>query len=100
MIEISKELYEAVNGKSLEELNLNLDDLKNVNIDGFYFRCKEWAYNQGYMMRIENHYLNTIKIQIRKPIANSIYKEPWNKTFKNEVIGMIEVCQWIRDSKK
>lgn len=98
-MEISKELFEAINGKTLHELNLVLDDLKNIDIDSFYFKCKEWAYNQGYMMKIENHYLSSIKIQIRKPVANSMYKEPWKKTFKNEIDGMIVVCQWILDNK-
>ena len=97
---VSKELFEAVYGKTLEELNLDLDDLKYVNIEGFYFKCKEWAYSQGYMMKIENHYPNSIRIQIRKPIPNSMYKEPWKRTFKNEVEAMIEVCEWILNHKK
>ena len=98
-MEISKELFESINGKTLHELNLVLDDLKNIDIDSFYFKCKEWAYNRGYMMKIENHYLNSIRIQIRKPVSNSMYIEPWKKTFKNEIDGIITVCQWILDNK-
>ena len=47
---IHKELFEAVYGKTLKELNLDLDDLKYVNIEVFYFKCKEWAYNQGFIL--------------------------------------------------
>lgn len=99
-IEISKELFEAINGKTLEDLNFDLEDLKNVELNAFYFKCKDWVYNKGYMMKIENHYLNSIQIQIRKPTANSMYKEPWEKTFENEIEGMIQVCQWILDNQK
>ena len=59
------------------------------------YKFKEWALSKGYMMKIENHYLNSIQIQIRKTTANSTYKEPWKKTFKNEVEAITKVCQWI-----
>ena len=49
-MELSKDLYEAVYGKTLKELNLDLDDLKNVDINAFCFKCKVWAYNQGFIL--------------------------------------------------
>lgn len=78
----------------------DLVECKKINQYEFMYKCKEWAYNKGYMMKIENYYLNTIKIQIRKPIANSMYKEPWKKTFKNETEGIITACEWILKETK
>ena len=66
-----------------------------VNIYEFAFKCKEWALKQGYIMKIENHYSNSIQIQIRKNISSSKYLEPWKKTFKSEVESIIKACEWI-----
>jgi hypothetical protein len=71
-----------------------------INIYELANKCKEWALNKGYMMKIENHYLNSTQIQIRKTMANSIYKEPWKKTFKSEVEAIIEAAQFIFDNNK
>ena len=49
-MEINIELYEAVYGKTLEEINLDLDDLKNVDINALCFTCKRWAYNQEFIL--------------------------------------------------
>ena len=113
-MEISKELISKV--LEIDKRLLRIDEIKEnhiffytmsnvgeyqnyINIYELAFKCKEWVYNEGYMMKIENHYLNSIQIQIRKPTANSMNKEPWKKTFKNEIDGMIQVCQWILDNK-
>lgn len=112
-MEISKELLGNTIGKEIKEFVIEKNELRYIlendsntipelyyiNIYELAHKCKEWAYNQGYMMKIENHYLNSIQIQIRKPTANSMYKEPWKKTFENEIEGMIYVCQWILDNK-
>ena len=42
-MEISKELFEAVYGKSLKELSLDSSDLKNIDFNAFFFKCKVWA---------------------------------------------------------
>ena len=49
-MELNIELCEAVYGKTLEELNLDLDDLKNVDINALCFKCKRWAYNQEFIL--------------------------------------------------
>lgn len=71
-----------------------------VNIYEFAFKCKEWALTKGYMMKIENHYSNSIVVQIRKTISNSAYIEPWKKTFRSEVEALIKVCNWILELNK
>ena len=102
---ISKELLSEVINKNI--LSCEFDIYGNIdykvvndygsciNIYELSHKFKEWAYNKGYMMKIENHYSNSIQIRIRKPATNSMYKEPWKKTFKNEIEGIITVCEWI-----
>lgn len=111
---ISKELLSEVFGEKRVildyEVSINKTEIhyghKDIDEDGFINiyelanKCKEWALSQGYMMKIENHYLNSIQIQIRKSVANSKYIEPWKKTFKSEVEAVIKACQWILDNKE
>jgi hypothetical protein len=95
---IRKDEY-AYNDIKLNIINTEL--LYNyVNIYELAHNCKLWALSKGYMMKIENHYSNSIQIQIRKTMANSTYKEPWKKTFKNEPEAIFKACQWILDNKE
>lgn len=87
--------YETEEDGELLYINLG----QNINIYEFAFKCKDWALKQGYMMKIENHYSNSIQIQIRKNISSSEYLEPWKKTFKSEVEAIIEACEWVLQIK-
>ncbi len=71
-----------------------------INIYEFAFKCKDWALTKGYMMKIENHYSNSIVVQIKKTISNSAYVEPWKKTFKSELEAIIKACEWILENSK
>ena len=114
-LKISKELIKNVLVEETENLpdDFTFDIIDNyiifaddgacmfeVNIYEFAFKCKEWALTKGYMMKIENHYSDSIVIQIRKTISNSAYIEPWKKTFRSEVEAIIKVCQWILENIK
>ena len=79
--------------------NMNTKPIKEINLYEFAFKCKEWALTKGYMMKIENHYSNSIVVQIRKTISNSAYIEPWKKTFRSEVEAIIKACEWILKNK-
>ena len=97
---VSKELYEAVYGKTLEELNLDLDDLKYVNINGFYFKCKEWALN----------IILDIDIQSRGCVISSWTTHNSGKarilvidksfTADTEIEAVIKACEYILQHSK
>ena len=74
--------------------------IEEHNIYEFAFKCKEWALKKGYMMKIENHYSDSIVIQIRKNTSKSSYIEPWKKTFKSEIEAIIKACEWILERSK
>ena len=112
-LKLSDELASAVLGKEVTKCSLinktrnsinityfeDKEDFNTIcrewNIYEFAFKCKEWALTEGYMMKIENHYSNSIVVQIRKTISNSSYIEPWKKTFRSEVEAIIKACEWI-----
>ena len=117
-LKLSTELASAVLGKEVTKCSLlsttrnsinityfeDKEDFntvwKELNIYEFAFKCKEWALTKGYMMKIENHYLNSIVVQIRKTISKSEYIEPWEKTFRSEIEAIIKACNWILENSK
>ena len=114
-LKISKELIKNVLDKETENLpdDFTFDIIDNyiifaddgecmfeVNIYEFAYKCKDWALTKGYMMKIENHYSNSIVVQIKKTISNSAYVEPWKKTFKSELEAIIKACNWILENNK
>ena len=114
-LKISKELIRNVLEKETENLpdDFTFDIIDNyiifaddgacmfeVNIYEFAYKCKDWALTKGYMMKIENHYSNSIVVQIKKTISNSAYVEPWKKTFKSEIEAIIKACNWILENSK
>ena len=114
-LKISKELIKNVLVEETENLpdDFTFDIIDNyiifaddgacmfeVNIYEFAYKCKDWALTKGYMMKIENHYSNSIVVQIKKTISNSAYVEPWKKTFKSELEAIIKACNWILENRK
>lgn len=96
---IDKELFEAVNDKTLEELNLDLDDLKYVNIDGFYFKCKAWAYNQGFILDSRTTNIGVCFMQSTPRFfdeGEDIVEEAQKVFHANTEQGaVIKACEWI-----
>ena len=92
---ISKELYEAVYGKTLEELNLDLDDLKYVNIGDFYFKCKEWAFKNNrelYSISSGHCYISNLN---RNNASNTT-----DHYAETEIEAVIKACEYILQQNK
>ena len=92
---LSKELFEAVYGKTLEELNLDLDDLEYVNIEGFYFKCKEWAFKNNrelYSSSRGHCYINNLN---RNNPSNII-----DHYAETEIEAIIKACEYILHQSK
>ena len=91
---VSKELYEAVYDKTLEELNLDLDDLKYIDINAFYFKCKEWAYTQGYNLKSE--IAGCLMCQRTSFMGSD---EEWFNG-SSEIEAVIKACEYILQQTK
>lgn len=52
---ISKELFEAVYGRKVDEhTDLRYKGfLSTLVVNDFFFACKEWAYNKGYIIKTD-----------------------------------------------
>ena len=97
---ITKSLFDAVYNCDISKDVDMLRYYNRINIYEFAFKCKVWALTKGYMMKIENHYSDSIVIQIRKTTSKSSYIEPWKKTFRSEVEAIIKACNWILENIK
>lgn len=103
---ISKELFEAVmkckiNNYGFGTSNIGIrvvtemfDEIL-ITYNDFFFKCKEWAYNQNKQYYIESGYTKY-----------DSYAKVWfdggrNKEFKSntEQQSVFDACQWILDNK-
>ena len=57
MYNISKELFEAVHGRKVDEhTDLRYKGfLSTLVVNDFFFKCKEWALNEGYWLMTWKH---------------------------------------------
>ncbi len=101
---IDKELFEVVYGKTLEELSLDLDDLKNVDINALCFKCKRWAYNQEFILDSRTTNIGVCFIQntprffdVGEDIVEEIQKVFHANT---EPEAVIKACEYILQQTK
>ena len=95
--EISKELFEAI--MSLDSGRINVFDSSItynyghncISINDFFFKCKEWAYNQGYIIYSSTKSCSMFKKEAQLYCSNEDIQEQ-QKIF--------DACQWILDKDK
>ncbi len=105
-MEISKELFEAVYGKSLKELSLDLSDLKYVDTNAFFFKCKEWAFSEGYQLEI-SRYWNIPTYYCKIVIRGGDFCEECGESRAiyeledlREIDIVVKACEWILNEKQ
>lgn len=89
-MEVSKELYEAVYNKSLKDLGLDSSDLKNIDFNAFFFKCKAWAVanNRELYSSSRGHcYISNLN---RNNPSNTI-----DHYAETEVEATIKACEYI-----
>ena len=89
-MEVSKELYEAVYNKSLKDLGLDSSDLKNIDFNAFFFKCKVWAIanNRELYSSSSGHcYISNLN---RNNPSNTI-----DHYAETEVEATIKACEYI-----
>ena len=103
---ISKELFEAVYGRKVDEhTDLRYKGfLSTLVVNDFFFKCKEWAFWNDYeiivRMRIVDIYRDEHKIDYGYEINhtnNGIIKTSWWISSEQQVV--FDACQWILDNK-
>ena len=97
-MKVSKELYEAVYNKSLKDLGLDSSDLKNIDFNAFFFKCKEWASTQGYELRSGRD------IDVKEELCYFCeYKQERQLDYTdgdyfladNELDSVMKTCEWV-----
>lgn len=115
---ISKELFEAVMGT--KTLTYSIEGSKNskvivystgyirtktITINDFFFKCKEWAFKQGYVIRTGMRFDVGASAQIyaeTSPFSFNALKlideQDWIDA-DSEQQCCFDACQWILDNK-
>lgn len=95
--------YTIPNHETEEDGELVYIDLgQNINIYEFAFKCKEWAFNNGYILNYRvnsnpktfTHMLKIEKIKINDYIKSFDNEDIYYKQ-EMELIYIIESCEWI-----
>ena len=97
---ISKELFEAVHGRKVDEhTDLRYKGfLSTLVVNDFFFKCKEWALEQGYIL--ESSFKDTSICVVYR-----IINDGWSKTKEtsfsrsSEQQAVFNACQWLLDNK-
>ena len=105
---ISKELFEAVMGFSVESVYLdnsyvddfaspefvwsnNGEQIAGISVDTFFFKCKEWAYPYGYTILSSTDECSLID---REGIGLV-----FEQHYVHEAQAVFNACQWILENK-
>lgn len=106
---ISKELFEAVYNCDISTDKDMLESYKRLNIYEFAFKCKVWAFNQGYEIHSNFNEVVAIFKEVRKIENVGHFKRlpllsweeiEYDKDTNNEVEAIIKACEWILDNKE
>ena len=97
-MEISKELFTAVRGSFNKEIFELILKGNSIEINSFFFDCKEWAFNKGYELRSgrdidvkeELCYFCEYKQERQLDYANGDYF-----LADNEPEAIIKACEWV-----
>ena len=92
-----KDIYFAPNGRFFETWNGVIDN--RVNINDFFFMCKEWANKNEYRLLTGSHdYNNQIICNIYKDFD---YIDDYCEQIKSESEqqAVFDACQWILENK-
>lgn len=90
-----KGVYFAPNGRFFEIWDISRDD--RIDTNDFFFRCKEWAYKQGYVLRSEICDIGgclILTIEDQGYLMNQYEIEA-----DSEQQAVFDACQWILENK-
>ena len=88
-MEISKELFVAVNGSFNKEIFALILKGNSIEINAFFFKCKEWAFNNGYSISTHQSELSGYIVELR--CGWSVID--FHNKFEPEAI--IKACEYI-----
>ena len=82
--------YNEINGCEENDLILINYNFVWIPLNTFFFKCKEWAYNQGYIIYSSTKSCSMFKKEAQLYCSNENIQEQ-QKIF--------DACQWILDNK-
>ena len=93
---ISKELYEAV--IELDYRYITREEYDEINIHELAHKCKEWAYNKGFMLLSGLYIRGKIWCEIYKPLDLNNTITQFGEDTEPEAI--FKACEWILKQKE
>ena len=87
-MKISKELFEEVRGSFNKEIFELILKGNSIEINSFFFKCKEWAFNKGYSISTHQSELSGYILELRWGWSVIDF----HNKFEPEAI--IQACEW------